>query len=51
MYLYEPQLLEGENLDDNFKQGNWYAPSVGELSIAILDRGLSVSSNFVTSDL
>ena len=40
-HLYEPVYKVGETIDDQFRQGNWYAPSVGELSRIIYYRGIS----------
>ena len=46
-YLYEPALQnESEILHDAYKQGNWYAPSVGELARIIYYRGYSASQQF-----
>lgn len=47
-YLYQPSPKNGEELDEQYKQGSWYAPSVGELSRIIYYRGYSSGgSNFV----
>ena len=51
MYLYEPELLEGETIADAFAKNKWYAPSVGELSLAMYCRGMSVSNLFTTADI
>jgi hypothetical protein len=40
-HLYEPVYKVGETIDDQFRQGKWYAPSVGELSRIIYYRGIS----------
>ena len=46
-YLYEPTLTnKDEVLDDQYKKGNWYAPSMGELSKIIYYRGYSAVSIF-----
>ena len=51
MYLYEPELLEGETIADAFTKNKWYAPSVGELALAMYCRGMSVSNLFTTADI
>lgn len=51
MYLYEPELLEGESIDSAYAQGMWYAPSVGELALAMYCRGLSVSNLFTSANI
>lgn len=51
MYLYQPELLEGETINDAYAQGMWYAPSVGELSLAMYCRGLSVSNLFTSANI
>jgi hypothetical protein len=43
--------LEGEELNAQYSKGNWYAPSVGELSIAMLCRGYSVSNVFTSESI
>lgn len=51
-YLYEPSVATGEQLDDQYKQGNWYSPSIGELSRIIYYRGYSVGgSNFTAANM
>lgn len=41
-YLYEPSTTkEGESVHEQYKKGNWYAPSIGELSRIIYYRGYS----------
>ena len=51
-YLYEPEVKEGETLNSAYTQGNWYMPSVNELSRVIYYRGYSVSGQyFNTSDV
>ena len=40
-YLYQPACKDGENIDTQYTQGNWYMPSVGELSRIIYYRGYS----------
>ena len=49
MYLYQPTLLEGEDIADAYKQTMWYAPSVGELAKALYCRGMSVNSSFTSA--
>lgn len=44
-YVYEPSVNDGETLDEQYTKGNWYAPSVGELSRIIYYRGYSVGGN------
>jgi hypothetical protein len=51
MYLYEPELLDGETINDSFAKNKWYAPSVGELARAMYCRGMSVSNLFTTADI
>ena len=51
MYLYEPTLLEGETLNANYTKNSWYAPSIGELSMALYCRGLSVSESFTSANI
>jgi hypothetical protein len=51
MYLYEPALLEGETIDTQYSKGNWYAPSMGELALAMYCRGLSVSEAFTSANI
>lgn len=49
MYLYQPETNSGETLDDQYKQGNWYAPSVSEMNRILYYRGLSaMGSSFVS---
>ena len=49
--LYEPEIKSAEILNDQYKKGKWYAPSVHEFSRIIYYRGYSVSgSNFNTGD-
>ena len=44
IYLYQPK---GDNINDQYKQGNWYAPSSEEFSRIIYYRGYSAKgSNF-----
>lgn len=51
-YLYEPVTKINETIDDQYKQGNWYMPSVGELSRIIYYRGYSAGGNtFVSNDV
>lgn len=46
-YLYQPSVKNSnEQLHDQYKQGNWYAPSVGELSRIIYYRGYSATTLF-----
>ena len=40
-YLYQPAIKDGETIDSQYAQGNWYMPSVGELSRIIYYRGYS----------
>lgn len=50
--LYEPEVKSTETLNDQYKKGNWYAPSVNEFSRIIYYRGYSVSgNNFNTGDI
>lgn len=51
MYLYEPELLEGETISNDFAKGMWYAPSVGELALAMYCRGMSVSNLFTSANI
>ena len=52
MYLYEPEVKEGETLADAFKSGKWYAPSAAEMSRIIYYRGYSAAgNNFNTSNM
>lgn len=44
-YLYQPTVNEGEILDSQYTSGNWYAPSVGELSRIIYYRGYSAAGD------
>lgn len=49
--LYEPEVKSTETLNDQYKKGKWYAPSVQEFSRIIYYRGYSVSGNsFNTGD-
>lgn len=49
MKLYQPTVMEGEMLDTQYTKGNWYAPSVSELSRIFYYRGLSaMGSNFIS---
>lgn len=51
-YLYEPEVKIEETIDDQYRKGNWYMPSVGELSKIIYYRGYSAGgSRFVSSDV
>lgn len=50
-YLYQPTINSGETLINDFKQGNWYVPSIDQLSRVIYYRGYSVSTNFNNSDI
>ena len=50
-YLYQPTINSGETLINDFKQGNWYIPSIDQLSRVIYYRGYSVSTNFNNSDI
>ena len=46
VYFYQP---EAQELDPQYAQGNWYVPSIGEMSRVIYYRGYSVrGSNFVS---
>ena len=46
-YLYEPSVTkDGETLHEQYKKGNWYAPSIGEMSKIIYYRGYSAVSIF-----
>lgn len=46
-YLYEPTINSGEVIDEQYKQGNWYAPSAAELARIIYYTGYSVAgANF-----
>lgn len=47
-YLYEPTILDGEQIDKQYKKHNWYAPSVGELSRIIYYRGYSSGGSTFT---
>jgi hypothetical protein len=49
MYLYQPEVKHGETLDIQYTKGNWYAPSVGELSRLIYSRGYSSEGVSFTS--
>lgn len=56
MYLYTPALSDkevesGTTIDPSYDKGMWYAPSVGEMSLAIYCRGLSVSSAFSSATI
>lgn len=51
MYLYEPAIKETEELDPQYAKTNWYAPSVGELSLALYCRAMSISNNFSAANL
>lgn len=56
MYLYTPTLSDkeiesGATIDPSYDKGMWYAPSVGEMSLAIYCRGLSVSSAFSSATI
>jgi hypothetical protein len=56
MYLYTPILSDKEiesgiSIDPSYDRGMWYAPSVGEMSLAIYCRGLSVSSAFSSATI
>ena len=51
VYLYQPTINSGETLINDFKQGNWYVPSIDQLSRVIYYRGYSVSTNFNNSDI
>ena len=51
MYLYEPTIKETEELDPQYAKNNWYAPSVGELSLALYCRAMSISNNFSAANL
>lgn len=42
MYLYEP---EGDNINDQYKKGNWYAPSSEEFSRVLYYRGYSANGD------
>ena len=44
-YLYEPVYRDGESIDPQYMKGNWYAPSIGELSRIIYYRGYSASGS------
>lgn len=50
-YLYQPVVKDNETLADSFKQGNWYIPSIDQLSRVIYYRGYSVKTNFANSDI
>jgi hypothetical protein len=43
VHLYEPTVNDGEVLDEQYRQGNWYAPSSGEYQRIVYYRGYSVS--------
>ena len=45
MYLYQPEVKEGETLHASYQKGNWFAPSVNEFSRIIYCRGYSVSGD------
>ena len=40
-YLYQPAIKNGETIDSQYKKGQWYMPSIGELSRIIYYRGYS----------
>ena len=40
-YLYQPTCKTDETIDEQYSKGNWYMPSVGELSRIIYYRGYS----------
>lgn len=52
-YVYEPQSTKlNETIDEQYTKGNWYAPSIGELSRIIYYRGYSSGGNqFVANDV
>lgn len=50
-YLYQPVVKDNETLADSFKQGNWYIPSIDQLSRVIYYRGYSRNTNFANSDI
>lgn len=49
VYFYEPVINENEVLDEQYKQGNWYVPSVAEMARAIYYRGYSAGGSTFTS--
>jgi hypothetical protein len=52
MHLYQPSVLSNETLDEQYAKGNWYAPSINELSRILYYRGYSVSGeNFNASSI
>ena len=50
-YLYQPVVKDNETLADSFKQGNWYIPSIDQLSRVIYYRGYSANTNFANSEI
>ena len=48
-YLYQPSVKNGEELDEQYAKGKWYAPSIGELSRIIYYRGYSSGGNTFTA--
>ena len=49
MHLYQPSVKDGETLDTQYTQGNWYAPSVSELNRVLFYRGYSaMGSSFLS---
>ena len=51
VYYYEPEVKASEVLDEQFKAGNWYAPSAAEWARIVYYRGYSAAgANFVRDE-